>query len=316
MHTGIAGEVRCVVRKADGTTKADTGYQKNLILNQGLDFFGGNKGSSIFARCVIGSGNSTPAVTQTSLDIFIKSTTSTGASSSQHNYDGSALYKTSKTHKYSFTGLNNVNITEVGLASKGTTELDTYLCTRALIKDSLGAPTAISVKTGETLDIYYRVWQVFNTADIDGLINMLDGVGGSKPYKTKARLYNIGLVAHTQELGTPVDFATPFFALVGYPNGQELAPLRGELSGNIGAGGNTAANDPYVTGSYRRRGNFYVPLGVFNGDLRIITIGNSLGRWQIRYGSVADDSPIPKTSKDTLTLAYEASWGRYEGVLE
>ena len=37
-NIGMTGEFRCVVKKSDGSTKIDTGYQKNLILNQGLDF--------------------------------------------------------------------------------------------------------------------------------------------------------------------------------------------------------------------------------------------------------------------------------------
>ena len=36
-NIGVAGEFRCVVKKADGSIKTDIGYQKNLILNQGLD---------------------------------------------------------------------------------------------------------------------------------------------------------------------------------------------------------------------------------------------------------------------------------------
>ena len=52
---GVAGEFRCVVKRADGSTKIDTGYQKNLILNQGLDFFGGDRGY-MTSYCVIGSG--------------------------------------------------------------------------------------------------------------------------------------------------------------------------------------------------------------------------------------------------------------------
>nr|WP_241879648.1 hypothetical protein [Psychrobacter sp. PraFG1]UNK06475.1 hypothetical protein MN210_08250 [Psychrobacter sp. PraFG1] len=38
MKTGFAGELRCIVKKKDGTTVQDTGYQKNMFLNTGLDF--------------------------------------------------------------------------------------------------------------------------------------------------------------------------------------------------------------------------------------------------------------------------------------
>lgn len=70
-EVGIAGEVRCVITRADGSVKADTGFQKNLILNQGLEFFGGGKGTFINTYCAIGSGNSTPTITQTQLDAYI-----------------------------------------------------------------------------------------------------------------------------------------------------------------------------------------------------------------------------------------------------
>mgnify|MGYP007002822680 CR=1 FL=1 len=71
-NMGMTGEFRCVVKRADGSTKIDTGYQKNLILNQGLDFFGfgTNVGNveSIMNYCIIGSGNSTPTYAQNKLD--------------------------------------------------------------------------------------------------------------------------------------------------------------------------------------------------------------------------------------------------------
>ena len=78
---GVAGEVRCVVTKAEGTVKIDTGYHKNLILNQGLDFFGGGKGSIINQSCAIGAGNSTPLITQTKLDSYISQADGTDATS-------------------------------------------------------------------------------------------------------------------------------------------------------------------------------------------------------------------------------------------
>ena len=155
-NMGMAGEFRCVVKRADGSTRIDTGYQKNLILNQGLDFFGGGKGEDMMQYCVIGSGNSTPTVTQTTLDSIIKQATST-APTYKYDYnqviDGN-LYKPNKVGKYSFTNIDNVNVSELGLASLYGSNTSYYLCTRALIKDSNGNPTTITVLSGEQLDIY------------------------------------------------------------------------------------------------------------------------------------------------------------------
>ena len=68
-NIGMAGEFRCVVKRADGSTKIDTGYQKNLILDQGLDYFGSDDTTYSFNNaCVVGTGNCIPKVTQTKLD--------------------------------------------------------------------------------------------------------------------------------------------------------------------------------------------------------------------------------------------------------
>ena len=72
-NMGMAGEFRAVVKRADGSTKIDTGYQKNLILNQGLDFFGGDNSTDMMAYCVIGSGSSQPVYTQNKLDAIVGS---------------------------------------------------------------------------------------------------------------------------------------------------------------------------------------------------------------------------------------------------
>ena len=203
-NIGMAGEFRCVVKKSDGSIKTDTGYQKNLILNQGLDFFGGDNDSNMMAYCVIGSGNSQPSYTQNKLDTAI--TGVSGATfSTKYDYDASRdgnLYKTNKVCKYSFTGLNNVNISEVGLASTYSDATTYFLCTRALIKDSQGNPTTITVLSGEILEIYYKLWAVYDTTDKAGTLNLLDGVSGSIAYNWTVRLaYVTDKMSYAYQLG-------------------------------------------------------------------------------------------------------------------
>lgn len=67
MHSAFAGEVRFVVEN-NGVKKLDTGFNKNIILNQGLHFFGGGNGGDMMTYCLVGSGNSAPTVTQNQLD--------------------------------------------------------------------------------------------------------------------------------------------------------------------------------------------------------------------------------------------------------
>ena len=304
-NIGMTGEFRCVVKKSDGSTKTDTGYQKNLILDQGLDFFGGGNGDNMMEFCIIGGGNSNPVYTQNQLDATIAGVGGDDFSS-KYDYDASRdgnLYKTNKVRKYTFHGLNNVNISEVGLASKFSSSIDYYLCTRALIKDTQGAPTTITVLSGEVLEIYYKLWQVFDTTDKVGTINLLDGVGGSVAYN-----YSSKVVTNTDEsvnyFGNSATFYNRWYAI--YPST--------DTSTASYSSPDTYQYSNYVNGSYKIVVTFPLGIGDANGNIRMMTIP-SFSLWQIRFGSVADDSPITKTSTQTISIPVEVSWGRYEGAL-
>ena len=312
IQVGIAGEVRCVLRKADGTVKTDTGFQKNLILNQGLDFFGDGPGTTLFYRCVIGSGGSTPVATQTHLDAFAAITQQTVAGEKNYTYtdDGSDTYKTSVTHKYTFAGLDDVNVSEVGLVSSGTASSNYYLCTRVLIKDSLGAPTTISVKSDETLDIYYKVWQVYSTLDTERVINVLDGSGVSTPYNTITRISSVGGVNYYRNLGAPATNN----AYAGTAWSGELGSIEATPTGSLGSP--SLVSRPYVPSSYKVIFDMSAGLEVANGDIRCISTLTSFLYFQMRLGSVDGDLPLTKTNKEELNISFEFSWGRYEGALE
>lgn len=309
-HVGIAGEVRCVIKREDGSVKEDTGFQKNLILNQGLDFFGGQKGATMFEGCAIGSGNSNPLITQTQLDSFL--TIATGVEhSSKYDYapDSSNLYKTNKVFKYTFSGLSNVNIGEVGLVSQGTTSANYYLCTRALLKDISGSPTTITILSGEVLEVYYKLWNVITTLDTTTTVNMLNGKGGSVPYNVVFRPSLVGTSFLGQYLGTALALSGDSLR----PSASELASITSELGGTTSGGVNTLL-ESYLSGSYKRVATMYVSVSGANYNIRSMTVA----RWflsQLRFGSVVGDNPIPKTNLQTLSIPIEFSWGRYEGAL-
>lgn len=320
-NMGMAGEFRCVVKRADGSTKIDTGYQKNLILNQGLDFFGGNNGSDMMAYCVIGSGNSQPVYTQNKLDTAI--TGVSGATfSTKYDYDAAQdgnLYKTNKVCKYSFTGLNNVNVSELGLASIYSNTTTYFLCTRALIKDSQGNPTTITVLSGEVLEIYYKLWAVYDVTDKTGQINVLDGSGASIAFNYVLRLayvgvknYYIGDNYSSFGLGAFYRGSSSNSDLILF--NDDIGTIQNKPSGSdIGRGDFTKS--VYVIGSYKLQITVPLNINTGNGNIRSISLGTSQGFYQMRLGKLADDSPLTKTATQTLTIPFEISWGRYEGAL-
>lgn len=321
-EVGIAGEVRCIVTREDGSIKADTGFQKNLILNQGLDFFGGGNGNSINAYCAIGSGNSPPAITQTKLDAYIAQVSGTDTTSDYSYVDkGDGLYRMWEQKKYRFTGLDNVNISEVGLISTGTLSTNYYLTTRVLIKDSFGAPTSISVKTGETLDIYYKVHKVIDTSDKSFVINVLDGEGGSVPYNVVIRPSMLGH-PKTLSITTKLEIVSNSYGGLSSDNNDLASNVD---SSDWGRNGGAVSLGSYSTGSYKNIATLVFGLNnanVVNGVRRLgfypdSTRGVAISflTFQMRLGRVSDDAPLIKTNKDTLTVPIEFSWGRYEGTL-
>ena len=323
-NMGIAGEFRCVVKRADGSTKIDTGYQKNLILNQGLDFFGGGNGANMMSFCVIGSGNSQPIYTQNKLDTAI--TGAYGADfSTKYDYDAARdgnLYKTNKVCNYSFIGLNNVNISELGLASTYNNTTTYFLCTRALIKDSQGNPTTITVLSGEVLEIYYKLWIVYDVTNKTDTLNLLDGVGGSTAYNYIARLAGVG----GANIGGSAKYGngTVGQALSEGAGSNSHSVYNGEIGTITGAPTGTASETitsssvstaTYISGSYKRQITWSLRASQANFAIRSAIFYTKMGFWQIRFGSVANDSPITKTNTQTLSIPIEFSWGRYEGAL-
>lgn len=310
-NMGMAGEFRVVVKRADGSTKIDTGYQKNLILNQGLDFFGGGNGSNMMSYCVIGSGNSQPVYTQNKLDTAVSGVAGTD-SSTKYDYDAALdgnLYKTNRVVKYSFNGLNNVNISELGLASTYGNATTYFLCTRALIKDSQGNPTTITVLSGEILEVYYKLWAVFDTTDKTGQLNVLDGVGNSQIYNYIVRLSHVGEDKY-RSLGKTL--INTYFQL--YPG--DIGTIRNAPSVNPGQA-SLVAPQAYTSGSYKLKliANFGTN---FNATVRSLDISygdNPFGCYQLRIGNAKDDTALTKTNSQTLSIPIEFSWGRYESAL-
>ena len=313
-NMGMAGEFRCVVKRADGSTKIDTGYQKNLILNQGLDFFGGGNGTDMTAYCVIGSGNSQPVYTQNKLDNAVTGVVGSDFSS-KTDYDAARdgnLYKTNRVLEYSFSELDNVNISELGLASAYSDTTTYFLCTRALIKDSQGNAITITILSGEILEIYYKLWAVFDLTDKAGRVNLLDGVGGSVLYKYKTRLANVGTSGFLA--GYYITLNSSNSAYLYYPADVGLSINTAAPSGDSNAISNYTENS-YQKGSYKKVITLNFNTEIANDKNRVLFMEFAGFYWQIRFGSVANDSPITKTSTQMLAIPVEVSWGRYEGAL-
>ena len=313
MQVGLYGEVKVIVKRADDTVRLDTGFFPNVITNLGLDAIGND--NDLFNYCSVGGGNSKPLNTNTKLDNFL-AVGSPISSESKYDYDpvrDTEFYKCSKTVGYRFTGLDNKNISEVGLVSDYRPELHSAF-TRTLIKNSAGEPTVITVLSGEILELQYRLWQVFDVKDKDQVVTaMIDGV--EVPFNVKIRLAGVG-----GNLGGSWSYAAVVGAGLTFQGNNyhqfgtgELGEITGHNPGITSFYG--LSWEAYQPSTYKRK--FYVNASITDAvhPIRSFLFFTGLGAYQVRFGTVDGDLPIDKTNQDILQLGFEMSWGRYEGVI-
>lgn len=336
MNASFSGQFKVKVISSDGVVLQDRGYVDNLILDQGLDFFGGiHKGSSLNAFCIIGTGSSAPSYSQTSLDNPIAITTSKGVVrdySAPVSEDG--MWSVWEEKVYEFTGLGNVTIAELGLVCSGT--LDDYiLTTRALMKDYLGNPEPLEVKEGDVVTIHYKIHKTMNSDSNETIVvDVQDGLGSSTPYNVqiKGTSINTNLSTLDVTITEPLkisSFDTYYQGNVVYFSAIQLRNIkeRDRITSP-----NTVKSPPsilslglYKPKSFKRV--VFINAGVADANistgirsLHFIT-GSAQSMSpnpvpfmpiQMRFGRQSDDATLEKSSNTELTIPLEYRWGRSE----
>lgn len=269
---------------------------ENLVLNNGLEQFGSDS-PNILNYVVVGSGSSTPVVTQTTLDSVVASTQT--QQSIENGTSGSAPYYTWTRKKWRFSqGAAAGNLSEVGIGPTPTS-----LFSRSLIKDAGGSPTTVTVLATEYLDVQYELRVYVPTSDV---VTNNVAIGGTS-YTVTARPafcsdYPTWSAYSMLSQGIRFDGGNPFIVYDGTLGAVTSAP-----SGNPSQSDGGATNNSYSNASHKRTGSIY--FGLNNGNLT-----NGIKSMLLRgYGwtfQVEFSSAIPKDANKTLTLNLEVSWAR------
>lgn len=142
---------------------------------------------------------------------------------------------------------------------------------------------------------------------------MLDGVGGSVAYNYKCRIASVGNSLYA-DIAKPINFVVNNNSAYLFYNNEDIATIKSKPSGSSAAV-SRYTTPPYNVGDYKKTYNLTYDVDKANGNVRTLFPYMDGMQWQIRFGSVVDDSPITKTNTQTLTIPVEFSWGRYEGAL-
>lgn len=264
---------------------------KNLILDSGMDMIGWH-GVDTTQYCYLGTGNSQPINTQTTLDNYLNDFGVYGGYEYKYDLTGEQK-KLNIVRSYRFAqGIATGNISEIGLSyhAEHNSGVNPLFC-RALIKDGSGMPTVITKLADEILDIYYTLQIIIPTQDVTGQI-MVKG----EMYNTIARPAYLG---HSNEY-----FGVLYGGGLGDVTGTPDNELKGWLSQQqtyMGVGVHKVKIAMFVPDT---QGNY--PDGI--RSVHILCPFNI--KYQIQYSRVSDNSPIIKNDTESLTFNFEFGWER------
>lgn len=329
----LAGRFRWELRDPDGNLVQSSGWINNKILDEGLHLLGsGGPDGDIenFGRIYIGQGNAPVLESDLSLDNILDDTYHGPRDESLLHMDNRYDYKASLPYYRSVQGhavrfgpfVQSANVAEVGLGRKKDNIY--YMLTRALIKDTDGTVTTVSVPTGFYFDVFYELWQLFPINDETYQVN-LDQDGSMVAYNVTSRLAlagNEGYGKINDKVTRSISDNTIFgwYSLVTYNGGLRAVTSFPEYTAN--QYGNYAYNDnvrwTYDRDTMTSRTTFELneQQGNHTNGLRSVLIKTTRGCYQIQFEKVADGAPLPKNDHNTLSFNFSVSWQRYNGTLQ
>ena len=291
---GLEGFYTMRVIRPDGTCRHESTFS-NLILTQGLNRLGtGGFGGYVH----VGSGSTAPLVTDTAMQSSVAVTNS--HRNTQVGIAAAAPYYGWSRRTYRFAeGVAAGNLSEVGIGW-GT---GSNLFSRALIKDSFGDPTTITVLSDEILDVSYEIRVYAPTEDVTFDVD----ITGSGTHSCLLRSAAV----------TSYYWSCDNLFTVGAYNSFVCQPYNGaigtvtEFPSGSGSDNTGAIVAPYANNSLKRAMQFKWDLAAGNlaggcKSLLLHSAGyNTLGAYQIQL--------TPNIMKDAtmrLTLNFELSWTR------
>jgi len=284
-----------LVKHERGIELERTPWFDNIILNQGLERWGTN---FIIAGAAIGTGTSTPDVTQNGLDTQTHFTTTTGTGDGLISALGSSPYNNTRTFVFRTTlGALNGNYTEVGVGWAS----GANMFSRALILDGGGSPTSIAVNSAQQLDIVYQLSVFPPLIDIGPDVVTISGVD----YDVTGRASSVNDTSRWPVPNNAITFGyngqTAFAA--SETIGAITAGPTGGGSGTVG----TQTSDAYVGSSLQRTGyeSYSLVQGNESGGIKVTRAGWAFGVFQYLF-----DPVIPKDGTKTLVLNYSINWAR------
>lgn len=168
----LKGHFKLTAVNADTGAVRELAEFDNLIVNQGLDILGGGTAiipnlSRVIGCCIVGTGTTPEAATDTHIQTFLAGATGNGGIGVSYffNTTTTPYYTTTSTNWQFPTGTAAGNLTEIAMCATTTTGTNANpnagspAFSRTLIRSG-GVPVTITVLSNEILNVLYTV-QIF-----------------------------------------------------------------------------------------------------------------------------------------------------------
>lgn len=264
----------------------------NMIVRSGLNAIG--NANSLIRTCVVGTDSTTVSFEDTALGAQIASTTT--VQTETYGAQSSAPYFRWFRRTFRFgQGVAAGNLAEVGIKVD-----DNTLFSRALIVDSAGNPSTLSILADEYLDVTYEFRTYAETADT--VLNL--SVNGTA-YTATLRSANVNSGSDYQQYGiantisstnSHIFYNGSIGGVTGNPSGESYAHSR-SLRGS------------YVANSFERTFIFSAGLNNanFTGGVKSVFVSTPQGNFQVEFSPA-----IPKNNYMILTIDLTVQWSRYD----
>lgn len=299
----VAGYYDIFIKRKNGV-KEKVHSGTNLILNQGLDRWMVNGGPSVMNFIKVGTGTTEPAVTDTDLVSELASTATKNQIIVSPALVGS-FYEYTLRYEYTFAlGAVVGNITELGVAGVSANNLNT----RALIRDGVGNPTAITVTAEEQLIIIYSLVKRVSTADIETTLT-LNVNGVTTNYAVIIRLANANENNNSYMFSPNIALAASSafsFALAT----QDLGIVTSRPAGSSSV--MTATTASYTNGTFYR--DYTIAPSLTQGNIDASGIGSILFSYSsaLNYSGLqmSFNPKLPKNADRLMSIPLRVTWAR------
>lgn len=301
----IHGEFYCEI---NGKPSEHNYTYKNLILNNGLKELASGS-YPISNYCLVGEGVEIAKKEDISLEQYINGIK--GEFSTWEYFIKDNEFHMGYIYRYDIPIPKNTNITEVGLASVfDPITGESKLCTRALLVNKVGKLLPLSVKAGDVVTIFYKLWNVISLLDTVGEVNLRQSTKVSKiPFTLRAANVPSSIAYAVGKVGTPITQLNSsdckvYSGNIGDVDGEPLIGLLLKCSEKI-------TIEPYVEDSYTTIFKQKIKIRELAGGIRSLLLNTAIGSYQIQFGN--DSTTLNSELTTVSEFTFKVVWSEYEG---